>query len=99
MLSEVKKSLRAHKVMDKKDSELYEVIKKLREEIGEMKKVMCTYRSTQPCERKRGCCGCQEQGRGDQSDHCLNVHKVDIFPEGEGDHLQEEEKEDTQLAV
>lgn len=61
MLSQVKNSLRTHNVkalktpqaVDKRDSELYEVVKQLREEIGEMRKVISTYRSGPPRERKR----------------------------------------------
>ncbi|KAF7693122.1 hypothetical protein HF521_008438 [Silurus meridionalis] len=56
------KVLRTPQVTEKKDSELYEVVQQLKEEIGEMRKVMATYRSIQPRERKRGCRGCQEQG-------------------------------------
>ncbi|KAL1276924.1 hypothetical protein QQF64_023597 [Cirrhinus molitorella] len=48
-----------------------ERLKQLKEEIGEIRKVMTTYRCTQHRERKRGCRVCQEQGRGDQCDHCF----------------------------
>lgn len=40
------KALKTPQVMDKKDSELYEAIIQLKEEIGERRKVMNTYRST-----------------------------------------------------
>jgi len=36
------KALKTPQVMDKKDSELYEVVKQLKEEIGEMRKVWYT---------------------------------------------------------
>ncbi|KAL0152983.1 hypothetical protein M9458_051712 [Cirrhinus mrigala] len=65
------KALKTPQITEKKDSELYEVVKQLKEEIGEMRKVMTTYRCTQHRERKRGCRGCQEHGRGDQCDHCF----------------------------
>ncbi|KAF7702597.1 hypothetical protein HF521_001880 [Silurus meridionalis] len=55
------KVLRTPQVTEKKDSELYEVVQQLKEEIGEMRNVMATYRSIQPRERKRGCRGYQEQ--------------------------------------
>lgn len=42
------KALKTQQVMDKKDSELQEVVKQLRKVIGEMRKVMNTFCSAQP---------------------------------------------------
>ncbi|KAM9467441.1 uncharacterized protein Hap1MRO34_014209 [Clarias gariepinus] len=65
------KALKTPQVGDRRDSELYEIVKQLKEEIGEIRKAMTTNRSTPHREKKRGCRGCQEHDRGDQCDHCF----------------------------
>lgn len=68
------KSRKAPVVDSQRDSELYETVRLLREEMAEIKKSLTnTLGPTRQARSsfKRGCKGCRDQGTGDQYEHCF----------------------------
>lgn len=61
-------------VASSKDSELYKTVRLLRKEMTELRKSITNPRAS-PCHAqmsmRRGCKGCQEQGTGDDCEHCF----------------------------
>lgn len=72
-------------IVSSRDSDLYETIRLLREEMAEIRK---TINNSQGPTRqlktsfKRGCKACQEQGIGDQCEHCLKCGQSGHFSRG-----------------
>lgn len=68
-----------------RDSELYETVRLLREEIAEIRKSMTSPQGPTRQVRmnvNRGCKECQEQGTGDQREHCFKCGQPGHFSRG-----------------
>lgn len=82
------KSRKTPAVANSRDSELYETVRQLREEMAEIRKSI-TNRQVRTSIR-RGCKVCQEQGTGDQCEHCFKC--------GQSGHLSRGCRGQTRLA-
>lgn len=79
------KSQRVKTASSQNNSELLEVVKQLREEVAEMKKVM--QNSPQPLTRlrhspRKGCPSCHDNGQGERCDHCFKCGQAGHLSRG-----------------
>ena len=79
------KSRKTPTVTTSRDSELYETVRLLREEVAEIRKSI-TNPQGPPHQRRtsarKGCKACQEQGTGDQCEHCFKCGHAGHFSRG-----------------
>ena len=79
------KSRKASAADSQRDTELYEAVKQLREEVAEMRKSMNKPQGPtrqSRWNRERGCKLCQENGTGDQCGHCFKCGQSGHFSNG-----------------
>lgn len=71
-------------VISSRESELYETVRSLREEIAEIRKSMSSPHSSHHVRRtaRKGCKACHEQGLGDQCGHCFKCGQAGHFYRG-----------------
>ncbi|KAK5598576.1 hypothetical protein CRENBAI_007954 [Crenichthys baileyi] len=72
------------KFLSPRESELYETVRLLREEIDEMRKTMTSSQAAHQTRRnvKRECKGCEEQNISDQCEHCFKCGEAGHFSRG-----------------
>lgn len=79
------KSRKAHVLASQRESELYETVKLLREEMAEIRKSLANPKRPAyqtKTSAKRGCRVCKEQGIGDQCEYCFKRGQSGHFSRG-----------------